>query len=355
MFDNVYPRPIWRITLAGEDFAKRIQPRLMELTITDNRGLSADELDFSLEDTDGKLVIPPRGALIQVALGWQHTGLVDKGSYLVDEIEHSGAPDQLTIRARSADLRESMGEKKERDWHEQTLGEIVTEIAGEHGLQPVISPELAGEMVDHIDQTDEADASFLTRLAERHDAMATVKSGKLLFYKIGRGATAISGTPLKTARITRKDGDKHRFSFADRETAGAVRACYYDTGLGEKVSVRVDGERHGKSRVDETTVRVKTLRHTYANEADAQRAAAAEIARIQRGMATFFLTLAYGRPELIPDLPAQVDGWNKEIDAVDWLITKVEHRLSNSGYTTDVEMEIRLEGGDVEEEEVDED
>ena len=349
MFEKTYPHPVWNISLAGKDMTRSLRPRLMELTLTDHRGLAADELDFSLQDADGQQDVIARGSQIQVSLGWRQTRLLDKGTYVVDEIEHSWAPDRLTIRARSADLRESMGEKKERSWDETTVGAIVVEITGEHGLSPVVSPDLSGEAIDHIDQTDESDASFLTRLAERFDGLATVKSGKLLFYKIGRGV-ALSGKILEPARITRRDGDAHRFSFADRETAGAVRACYYDTGLGERVSVQVQDERKSASRISETTTRVKTLRHTYANAADATRAASAELARIQRGMATFSLSLAYGRPELIPDLPAQVSGWNKDIDAIDWLITTVTHRLSNSGYTTDVEMEVRLAGGDIEKE-----
>jgi phage protein D len=340
---DTYLHPAWRITLEGEDWTGRIQPRLMELTLIDNRGLDADELDFSLEDSDGRLVIPPRGAMIHVALGWKHAGIIDKGRYVVDEIEHSGAPDKLTIRARSADLRESMGEKKERSWHEKTVSEIVGEIAGEHALEPVVSPDLAPEFVEHIDQTDESDSSFLTRLAERFDAMATVKSGKLLFYKIGRGVS-VNGRPLEEARITRRDGDSHRFSFADRETAGAVRACWYDTASREKIEVVVAREGKSRTRVGAGTDRIKTLRHTYANHADAQRAAQAALDKIQRGAATFSLSLAYGRPELIPEQSARLAGWKPEIDGEDWLITKVTHRLSNSGYTTDVEMEIRLEG-----------
>lgn len=207
---NAYPCPAWRITLAGEDLTGRIQPRLMELTLTDNRGMDADELEFSLEDSDGRLDIPRRGAKIRLFLGWRDSGLIDKGTYVVDEIEHSGAPDKLTIRARSADLRESMGGKKERSWDEKTVGAIVGEIAGEHGLIPVVSPDLAPLIIEHIDQTAESDASFLTRLSGQFDAIATVKSGHLLFYKTGLGAS-VSGLPLETVTITRADGDSHRF------------------------------------------------------------------------------------------------------------------------------------------------
>lgn len=119
-----YPQPLWRITLAGEDITQRIQPRLMQLTLTDNRGMEADQLDLTLDDSDGRLDIPTRGASIHLSLGWSDTGLIDKGSYTVDEVEHSGTPDQLTIRARSADLREGH--------HHQEGAQLAQDHGGRH-------------------------------------------------------------------------------------------------------------------------------------------------------------------------------------------------------------------------------
>ncbi|MDI8752169.1 acetyl-CoA sensor PanZ family protein, partial [Salmonella enterica subsp. enterica serovar Montevideo] len=42
--------------------------------------------------------------------------------FTVDEIEHSGAPDRLTIRARSADFRETLNTRREKSWHQTTVG-----------------------------------------------------------------------------------------------------------------------------------------------------------------------------------------------------------------------------------------
>jgi phage protein D len=231
------------------------------------------------------------------------------------------------------------------------VGDIIKTIAGEHGLTPIVSPDLSGEAIDHIDQTSESDASFLTRLSQRFDALSTVKSGQLLFYKIGRGQS-LMGHALSGVTIRRTDGDQHRFSLANRKTAGRVRAEYYDTAQHVKgevtVHVQVD-ETHDKQqnkrqrrKIKGTPDTVKTLRHTYANQDDARRAAQAALDKIQRGVATFSLTLAHGRPELIPELPANVIGWKPEIDGTDWLITQVTHRLSQSGYVSEVEMELRL-------------
>jgi len=55
---------------------------------------------------------------------------------------------------------------------------------------------------DHLDQTDESDLNFLTRLAKEHDALATVKGQALLFIGKGEGKTA-SGLPMPPLPITR--------------------------------------------------------------------------------------------------------------------------------------------------------
>lgn len=103
--------------------------RLISIELTDNRGLEADQLDITLSDHDVLLATPPRGATLHLWLGWSDAGLVDKGTYTVDETEHSGAPDTLSIRARSADLCGGLKVKKERSWSPATLGTVIGAIA----------------------------------------------------------------------------------------------------------------------------------------------------------------------------------------------------------------------------------
>ena len=109
-----YPIPAWRVTLDGQDLTERFKPRLLELSLDEARGDDADQLDLVIHDHDGRMAIPPRGALLRVAIGWEGQGLVDKGSYRVDETEHSGAPDIISVRARSADLAKPMRTSTER-------------------------------------------------------------------------------------------------------------------------------------------------------------------------------------------------------------------------------------------------
>lgn len=434
--------PVYQVSVDGQDITTLLDGRLIDMTLTDNRGFEADQLDLRLNDSDGLLDLPPRGALIRVAFGFAHTGLVDKGSYTVDEVEHTGAPDILCIRARSADLRAGLTTQRERSWHDTTLGEIVRTIAGENDLKPVISETLDALSIDHVDQTNETAANLLTRLATQFDAIATVKNGCLLFIHAARGTSA-TGKALPAIEITRRDGDMHRFAIADRETYTGVRANWYNIGQATKGEViwgkdedsgerkippsasstattgqtrtlaktyksraaaqtaarkewramqknpaaradfvgatakyddrnlgasgevsygRTDDEKARRNAgkraerdakaaqarnegplvsIDHSAENIKTLRHVYASRESARRAARAEWRRLQRGLATFALTLAIGRPDVIPETPASVSGWKPSIDNTDWIIARAIHTLSDGGLITSLELEIK--------------
>ncbi|QVM87412.1 hypothetical protein I0D68_20035 [Pseudomonas lalucatii] len=58
--DLSYARPLCRVLVDGRDITASISARLVSLTLTDNRGLEADQLDIQLSDHDGLLAIPAR-------------------------------------------------------------------------------------------------------------------------------------------------------------------------------------------------------------------------------------------------------------------------------------------------------
>lgn len=321
-------RPDYRLTLQGQAISPELRGRLMRLRLTDRRGMEADQLDLELSDHDGRLALPPRGAELTLALGWHGEGLVDRGTYIVDEVEHAGAPDVLMIRARSADLRDGLPGKRSQSWDTMPLGDIIATIAGRHAIEPVVGDTLAGIVVEHIDQTDESDLHFLTRLAERYDAVATVKAQRLLFTAAGMALTA-SGLAMPPRTLTRRDGDRHRYIASDRDSYSGVVAHWHDPDSAERREVIAGSDDNPK-----------TLRPTYASEDDALDAARAEWQRLQRGHAEFSLELAEGDPRLMPETPLRLRGWKAEIDATPWIITEVTHELTEDAYTSGVQMEI---------------
>ena len=359
--------PDFMLKVDSKDITTSVKDRLISLTLTDNRGFEADQLDIELDDADGKLAMPVRGAVVTLFLGWKGQALIGKGSFTVDEVEHHGAPDTMTIRARSADFRGTLNSRREVSYHDTTLGEIVTQIAGRNKLQPMLASGFAGIVVAHIDQTQETDAKFLTRLATLYGAVAAVKAGRLLFIKPGNGVT-ISGKPIPQMTITRSDGDRHSFSIADRGAYTGVSAGWLHTKDPKPKKVKLQRkpkERHlralehpaakkTKAKADKTPEakegdylagsedNVFTLTTVYSSKAMAMRAAKAKWEKLQRGVAEFSLTLAMGRADLYPETPVEVKGFKSVIDAQPWLISKVTHSLSSGGYTTQLDFEVLL-------------
>lgn len=325
--------PDWRVTLEGQDLTGKLRPRLVSLSLSEKRDEEADQLDIVLEDTDGGLALPRPGAVLTLAIGWKQgrdvtPGLVGKGSFKVDEIEHSGPPDTITLRARSADFTRDLRLRREQSWHNTTLGAVLNDIAGRNGLAARIAPDLASIAVPTLCQSRESDTAFLRRLGAQHDAVATIKAGCLIFARKGAGTTP-GGKPIPTLSIRRSEGDRHRWTRQTQDEKAGVVAYWYDRGEGKRQSVTV-GEKQGAKR----------LRRTFASEDEARRAAIAERERLKRNPANLDLQLALGRPDAYPEQRVKVSGFKPEIDAATWLITEVSHRLdSNGGFTTDLRME----------------
>ncbi|UXD90718.1 phage late control D family protein [Cronobacter sakazakii] len=358
--------PAYMLRINAKDITTVISERLLSLTLTDNRGFEADQLDIELDDADGQLELPIRGAVLTLFMGWQGEALIGKGDFTVDEIEHRGAPDTLTIRARSADFRGTLNSRREESYHDTTLGAVVETIAARNKLKARIAPELARIPVSHIDQAQESDAKFLTRLAERNGAEVAIKAGVLMFIKAGAGMTA-GGKAIPQITITRSDGDRHQFAIADRGAYTGVTAKWLHTKDPKPKEVKVKRKpkvkhlralehpkatkkkkekkapeaREGEYMAGEAD-NVFVLTTTYASKAQAMRAAQAKWDKLQRGVAEFSITLARGRAEIYPETPAKVSGFKRIIDEQDWTITKVTHSLNNSGFVTALELEVKL-------------
>jgi phage protein D len=330
MISNV---PDWRVTLDDVDLTDRIRPRLVSLTLSEKRGDEADQLDIVLSDADGRLAIPPEGAVLRVHLGWLQgsdvtPGLIDKGAFKVDDVTHSGPPDRIAIKARAVDFNSDIRNRRSHSWTRTMLGTVLQAVAGRNGLSARVAADLGAIALPAVHQSRESDIAFLRRLGREHDAVATIKAGALIFARTGAGRTA-SGQSLPSLTLTRRDGDGHSWQRQQRDGQTGVTASWHDRAGAKRQTVTV-GKADGAKR----------LRRVYPDEASARRAAEAERARLARAPATLDMRLALGRPDSFPEARVTATGFKPEIDATTWLISEVTHRLDKSGgFRTDLRME----------------
>ena len=157
--------------------------------------------------------------------------------------------------------------------------------------------------------------------------MATIKNNTLLFILKSQSKT-VSGKDLPSITIERKEGDSHTFTVDKRDEYTGARAYWHNPKKAQRQSV-----------VAGLTKQCKNLKNTYASKEEAEEAARAEWLRIQRGEYRFNVTLAIGRPELVPQSPVRVSGYKKLIDGTEWVVEKVSHQLNNDGFISTVIME----------------
>lgn len=317
--------PDFKIMAAGANITPQIKDRLVSLRISDEAGTKSDMLEITLDDRDGLVEIPLPGAPILVMLGYAETGIMPMGLFTADEVTVSAPPEQITIRAKAADLGGSIKEQKSRSWDKKTIGEIVETIAGEHKLSPKVAEPFKAIKYEHLDQTEESDINFLSRIGRDHDALVSVKGGALLFMARGAGLT-VSGLALLPRPILSKDAASWTMTFATRENWGSVTAQWHDTASAKRKEVKAGDAQPAYK-----------LRHVYSSEQEAQQAADAKLKEAKRGNDTFEVVIP-GDPLVAAEGRIVTLGFRPGVAGL-WSIKSVTHELSGSGYITTISTE----------------
>ena len=355
-------RPVYDILADGTAITEAIADRLVDLSITDEAGIESDTLSLTLDDRprgDGaRAEMPMPGTKLDVHLSYRGHAWVPMGQYIVDEVELSSPPATLSLTAKAADMTGAFRSPVTKSWHETTLGEIVTEIAGKHGYTPRIDPSLAGIEIPHLDQSGESDMSFLTRLSKQYDAVAKPIAGALVFARRGL-AKAVSGEDLPTVALREDQLTSWRFKTnarmgagsglggvfgliggllglpggsgdtgAETDSGGGVRAYWWDFETGERQEVTVGEEPY------------EDLRDVFSSEEEAKAAAATRHNEGTRSEARLSFTLP-GDPRLAAE--GRVSLSLREHIPTDWRITRAEHRISARGWSTSCECELFTE------------
>ena len=323
--------PAFRIVVdEHQDVTAAIRERLLALRVSDEEGYRSDTVEIRLDDRGGVVELPRRGAELQVELGYEESGRVSMGRYTVDEVELSGPPATITIRAKAADMRATLKQRKTRSWHQISIGDLVATVAAEHGIEPRTAEDLRGIVLPHVDQTDESDLHLLTRLGEQYDAEGRFGNGRLAFVRRGTASSATSGqvTPV---RIAREQTTDYRVTLADRNRYRSVMAYWYDMETGQRTEVQAgDGEP------------VYALRDNYIDAATARAAANAKLDALNRATGTLSLTLKPGVPTVSAGSPLTLTGFREGVNGR-WIATHVTHEINNSGHSTTVEAETPTE------------
>lgn len=315
--------PAYRVSIDGRDITAAVRESLVSLEIADRAGMIADTLTLRLDDPDGLIALPRRGVTLSAALGYDETGLVDMGEFIVDEVGAAGPGHTLTLRARGADFRGALKQRRWRSWDETTLGGVVRAVAAGAGLEAAVAADLAAQALAHIDQTGESDAHFLTRLARRYGAALKLRGARLAFVQAGAGETA-SGKSAGEITLRPEDVAEWRLLEGGRAGYAAARAAWWDWQAAAPETVKAGA---GEP--------VLVLPDLFAAAAETWPAARAALSAAARRAAEFTCRTVLLRPELRAGVKLRLDGFRPGL-AGEWVVTAAEHRLDARDSTTHI-------------------
>jgi phage protein D len=318
-------KPAYKIVANGVDITAVINDRMLLVRTVDKSGTSSDDFELRLDDRDGAIKLPKRGAKMDVYLGYEGQKLTLIGRYTVDEIEVSGPPDIIVVRSKSSDARSSAKTTRSGSWEGVSLASIVAEIAARNGWIPGCAVQTH---VERADQMSESDLSFITRLAKQYDCTAKVADGILIVLP-RQGGVSVTGKILPVIVIRRGDVSRWQFRLGDDNVKSAVKASYADK-KGELVTVKLDNE----DSMDGLPP-IHTDRHIHPNKSAAEAAAKARLAGFNRSTAGVRLEMP-GRTDLFAEREIDAQGFKVGLDG-GYLVETVEQVFTQAGWTTTVE------------------
>ena len=318
--------PVFRIVADGSDITRLINDRLLLLRTSDKPGMESDEFELRIDDRDGAVTLPARGASIEIYLGYAGSTLTREGRYIVDDIELSGPPDTLVVRGKASDMRGSGKTTRSGSWEGVSLATIVGEIARRNGWEPACT---VGTLVPRADQLGESDFNFITRLARQHDCTAKVADGKLIVMP-RQGGVSASGKALAVVTIHKSDVSRYSFRLGDRSAHKGVKAKYQDKATGKLSVVSLSND-----DAPDGLPPVHTDRHIHPNKTAAEQAAKARLTAFNRSTAGVRLEMP-GRSDLFAERTINAQGFKDGLDG-EYLVDSREQVFTQSGWSTTIE------------------
>lgn len=266
------------IVYEGKDISRDLAPYLISFTYTDNASDKADDIALSLEDRNLLWLndwIPTKGDKIQASINlydWDDIGETKSlpcGLFEVDEINITGPPNIINIKAVSTLISKSMRQEKHtRAWENVMLSTIAQDFANQNSLKLFWDCD-TDIYFERRDQCEKSDLDFLAELGRDYGIKTKVTDEKLVLYSCEKYEE-------KNAICELKYGDKKlvNYSFTSKAagTYKAARLQYHDPVKNENLDILEESEDE-----IEGTERILEINQRADNISDAQKLASEKL------------------------------------------------------------------------------
>lgn len=334
-------RAVFNVTVAGTNITSALTPVLLGLQISDKAGTHTDTAKLDIDDRDGRIVLPSKGADVSIALGWADTGMRIVFEGTVDEVKSSGnrsSGRRLMISAKGMDTTGKAKENQQRHWDDTTVEAILTDAAEYVGITDVqIDPDLAGLTRAYFEMRDESFVAAAERLAREIGANIRISGGRLIVSK--------RNGDYQAAVLAAWGDNLHSWDMSPqlgRPQFSAVRSRWYDFAAAAWRQV----ERATGLDVDA----IYSSRFSRGDEAEGVQQADSDAATTERDSGDGTVVIE-GNTDAIPDGLCIVSGTRPGVDGA-YRIDAVTHALTrNGGFVTTLSLKQPQQGAGTDERE----
>ncbi|MEG1649230.1 MAG: hypothetical protein RR277_05000 [Rikenellaceae bacterium] len=172
------------IMYEGKDVSGDFRPIIKDITFRDYLDGKASEISMSLSNKFGYFFgdwYPQIDDRIDVMMGYEGSGLLDAGTFFVDETDMYGSRsgDDFSLRAMSIQSSALNSASHKICYSNKPIADIATTIADSLGCS--ITGELSGTFSGVQTETNLA---FLNRIAKEHGRILKIDNGAIILYPI---------------------------------------------------------------------------------------------------------------------------------------------------------------------------
>lgn len=226
-----------KILYENRDITEYIDKDLLSLNYSDSLS-EFDSLDITLQNRE--LVWLKHWEILKgdklecwlLLENWENLNKVEIyiGTFYIDKISYSGAPDIVTISALSVDIISNiMDDKKNRVWEAITFEKIAKDIANECNLELIYHCKFNREY-KRVEQKLESYFNFLKRLGKEIGVIIKLYNNRLIIFE-----EELFEKKTPKFKFNRNNIIRYSLESDDTDTYAGCKISYYDSYLGTKI------------------------------------------------------------------------------------------------------------------------
>lgn len=320
-----------KIVLEGTDVSKDLAAYLRGLTYEDNLSGEADTCDIELMDKD-KLFIgdwyPPKGSTIELELqknNWTGDGSVETlplKIFEIDEVTCSSPPSVCKIKCNSIPQNSKLRQvDQSRSWEHVKLSKIAKDIADEAGMELFYKTDADPE-IERAEQGEQSALSFLEKICADNYLCLKVSDDQLIIYDTDE---LEESEPVMT--LTPSDVKRYDFRATLNDVYKSCEVKYSHSTRDETFTATATDDSKETGKVLKINKRVHS-------KGEAEKLAANSLKARNKKENTARLTTV-GDFQLVSGNVISLEKFGAFNGK--WIINKAQHRVTASGYETNIE------------------